>query len=201
MRVMSLSPRRSTSRWNAPVDSCFIIEGPDGGGKTHLAHNLEEHYGLEYRRPPAELLTSTHGPNDGLAEWWDDQLALKSTDLAHTVYDRCFYISDPIYQQAVPSRELMIPPEHLAQGIMKLWNIEPMMIFCLPPWEVQLRNVMASDRDRLLGVPVEQLLKVNNAYWACYATWAQSLFENVVKYDYTEEDAWDRLVDHLEVAV
>ena len=82
---------------------------------------------------------------------------------------------------------------------MRLWNVEPYLIFCLPPWDDQLANVMSHERDRLLGVSAEALLKINNAYWATYALWATSLYDNVVKYSYVEDDAWDRLVDHLEV--
>jgi hypothetical protein len=178
----------------------MIVEGPDGAGKTTLAKKLAEFYGLEYRRPPEEVLSSTHGPQEGLAEWWDEQLARPPSDLAVAVYDRCFYISDPIYQQAIPSRLLSIDSPDLARGIMRLWNVEPYLIFCLPPWSNQLANVMRHDRDRLLGVTAEALLKINNAYWAYWAMWSQSLYDNVAKYDYTEEDSWSRLIDYLEAA-
>jgi len=176
----------------------MIVEGPDGAGKTYLAEKLADHYGLEYCRPPAELLTSTHGPADGLVEWWDGQLAQTPSDLSMKIYDRCFYISDPIYQLAVPQRKLFVPSDELVRGISRLWNVEPFLIFCLPPWDVQLGNVMNPARERLLGVDVETLLKVNNAYWSAYAMWSQALYDNVLKYDYTEESAWDTLIDHLE---
>ena len=180
------------------VASPIIVEGPDGAGKTTLAKRVAQHYDLEYRRPPAETLSSTHGPGEGLVEWWDEQLARAPSELATTVYDRCFYISDPIYQQAVPSRLLLVESYDLSRGINKLWNLEPYIIFCLPPWETQLINVMDHERDRLLGVSAEALLKISNQYHAYYAMWNLSLYENVVKFDYTEEDAWERLIDHLE---
>jgi hypothetical protein len=177
----------------------MIVEGPDGAGKTYLAGQLAQHYGLEYCRPPKEALSSTHGPlGPILYEWWDEQLALPQSELATKIYDRCFYISDPIYQLAVPQRHLILEPFEMVRGISRLWNIEPFLIFCLPPWDIQLSNVMAHERERLLGVPVETLLKVNNAYWSCYGMWTQALYDNVVKYDYTEEDAWLKLVDHLD---
>jgi hypothetical protein len=179
---------------NAPM----IVEGPDGAGKTRLATMLAEHYGLEYRKPPPALLSSTHGPADGLVDWWDMQLAQSASKLAGIVYDRCFYISDPIYQQAVPSRVLSVDSPDMVRGISRLWNAEPILIFCLPPWDVQLSNVMAHERERLLGVSAEALLKVNNAYWACYALWCQALYDDVMKYDYTEVDAWLHLIEHLD---
>jgi len=182
------------------VASPIIVEGPDGSGKTILARRVANHYGLEYRRPPVETLSSTHGPQDGLVDWWDEQLAKAPSELATSIYDRCFYISDPIYQQAQPNRELLVDGPALSRGIMRLWNLEPYVIFCLPPFKTQLANVINPERDRLLGVSAESLLKISNQYWAHYALWATSLYDNVVKYDYTEEDAWSRLIDHLEAA-
>ena len=179
------------------VASPIIIEGPDGAGKTTLAKRVAEHYGLEYRRPPLDLLSSSEGPRVGLAEWWDAELARAPSDLATTVYDRCFYISDPIYQQAQPHRELILSPHSLAQGIMKLWNVEPYIIFCLTDFNAVLRNVRQAGRSHL-DITAEELCKVWNQYWAYYAMWQSSLFEQVRKYDYEEEGAWDRLVDHFE---
>jgi deoxyadenosine/deoxycytidine kinase len=181
------------------VDSPIIIEGPDGAGKTTLATRVAEHLGMEYRRAPADLLSSSLGPSAGLADWWDEQLALPPVELATIVYDRCFYISDPIYQQAQPARELMIPPSKLAHGIMRLWNVEPHLIFCMPDFAIMLSNVRQAGRDHL-DITAEELSKVWNQYWAYYAMWANSIFERTWKYDYEEEGAWDRLIDHFEVA-
>jgi len=178
--------------------SCIIVEGPDGAGKTMLAEQLATHYGLRYRRPPPATLSSTHGPQDGLVEWWDTQLAQTPSELASVVYDRCFYISDPIYQQAQAKRDLLVDSQDLAAGIMKLWNVEPFLIFCLPPFATQLANVQREGRHRLAEVDAQGLLKICNQYWAHYALWATSLYDNVRKYDYTEEDEWSRLIDHLD---
>jgi deoxyadenosine/deoxycytidine kinase len=179
------------------VASPIIVEGPDGAGKTTLAKRVAEHYQLEYRRPPDSVLSSSSGPLSGeLVEWWESQLARAPDELATTVYDRCFYISDPIYQQAVPDRDLMIHPHSLALGIMRLWNTEPYLIFCLPEFATILTNVRVAGRDHL-DITAEALSKIWNQYHAYHAMWSQSLYENVIKYNYEEEDAWDRLIDHL----
>jgi deoxyadenosine/deoxycytidine kinase len=179
------------------IASPIIIEGPDGAGKTTLATRVAEHYGLEYRRPPEELLSSSAGPGHGLVEWWDDQLAQAPSDLARLVYDRCFYISDPIYQQSQPERDLLTSPTSIAHGIMRLWNAEPYLIFCLTDFGQILSNVRMAGRQHL-DITAEVLSKVWNQYHAYYAMWQMALYDNVVKYDYQEEDAWSRLVDQLE---
>lgn len=182
--------------------SPVIIEGPDGAGKTKLALDLADHYEMEYLKPPPEVLDSTTGPAGvALVEWWDEQLARPPSELAMCVYDRCFYVSDPIYQMAQVERDLLVPPPTLARGIMKLWNAEPAFVFCLPEFATILGNVRKEGRPHLEGVSAAMLSKIWNSYWAYYAMWAQSLYENVVKYDYEEEGAWERLIEHFEVAV
>lgn len=177
----------------------IIVEGPDGAGKTTLAQRLATHLDREYRRPPPEALSSTTGPASWLAEWWDGQLAMRPSALAHGVYDRCFYISDPIYQQAVVERDLLIAPHQLAHGIMRLWNAEPFIIFCLPDFDVILTNVRHSGRPQLEGVGAQELSKIWNAYWAYYAMWSQALFDNVMVYDYKEAASWARLTSMLKL--
>jgi len=179
------------------VDRAIIVEGPDGSGKTHLAQQLAATFDLEYRRPPAEALSSTTGPADWLPEWWNGQLALNPTALATGVYDRCFYISDPIYQLAQVDRDLLLDGPALRRGISHLWTIEPYLIFCLPPFNVQLANVHQMDRDKLEGVSDKALEKINNAYWAAAEMWWQALGGDVMTYDYTKENAWELLRSNL----
>ena len=187
-----------TRRWSASVaDKAIIIEGPDGSGKTQLATDLCEEFSREYRRPPAEALSSTTGPADWLPEWWNGQLALNPSALARGVYDRCFYISDPIYQQAQANRPLLIEGKALARGLANLWTVEPIIVFCLPPFEVQLANVKQSGRERLDGVDDKDLEKINNAYWAYSELWFQALGGDVMRYDYTEANAWSNLLANL----
>lgn len=174
----------------------IIVEGPDGGGKTTLAKKLADAYGMAYTRPPEGVLSSSKGPQGGgaLLEWWNDQLAKGPR---HVVYDRCFFISDPIYQQAQVDRPLLSESSRLAQGIMRLWNLEPIIIFCLPPFEYQLANVKKSERDRLEGVGDKALEKISNQYWAYYAMWSNALFDNAILYDYTDPSSWEWVVNNL----
>lgn len=175
----------------------IIIEGPDGAGKTTLAEKLCDRLGRQYTRPPEELLSSETGPTAGLPQWWDEQLAMGDRALAHRVFDRCFYISDPIYQMAQSERELLVSFQALASGIMRLWNVEPIIIFCLPDFGITLTNVRQENRPQLRGVSAEVLSKVYNMYWATYALWSNALYDNIMSYDYTEDAEWDILMDKL----
>lgn len=202
MRAMRSGRLSTIHKWSASVDKIpavpIIIEGPDGAGKTTLAEQIAEKYERWYRRPPSALLSSTHGPDTHLPDWWDEQLGLAPSKLAEGVYDRCFYISDPIYQQAQAHRELLVDGPHLVRGISRLWSVEPILIFCLPPFNVQLTNVQRADRDRLKDVGDEALLKIYNAYWSTYAWASQALYDNVMTHDYTEEGSWERLTARLQ---
>jgi hypothetical protein len=159
----------------------IILEGPDGGGKTHLANRICEEFDLEYMR--YEGVSSTSGPDGpAIIEWWDDQISSNK----QKVYDRCFYISEPIYQLATPHRELIAAPVTMIHGILRLTNFTPLTIFCIPPWEAAIANV--SQRERLEGVDDLALKKIHWAYHVAYALWSEALYHNVSHWDYTIHD-------------
>jgi hypothetical protein len=166
----------------------LICEGPDGAGKTTLAKYLAEQLGMEYRRPPEELLSSTAGPSPGLVDWWFDQLRLPSGKRNAGVYDRCFFISEPIYQMAQVQRELMITGHTLWRGIHDLWSVNARIVFCLPPEAVQYSNVIQDGRASLLGLNNRHLEKISFMYHAFYAMWENALFEHTLIYDYTKHE-------------
>jgi thymidylate kinase len=159
----------------------IILEGPDGSGKTQLAKWLAEVYQLTYLRYPR--LSSVSGPDGpGIIEWWDEQIAANDPTC---IYDRCFYISEPIYQLATPGRELIADPQVMVHGVNRLANFAPFFIFCLPPWEVTLSNI--GTRDRLDGVDDAALKKIWWAYHTAYAHWSEILYHTVMVWDYTQD--------------
>jgi Cdc6-like AAA superfamily ATPase len=160
----------------------IILEGPDGAGKTHLAKRLAEEFGLEYKRYSG--LSSTTGPDGaGIVDWWDEQIAENGHDV---VYDRCFYISEPIYQLATPHRDLIAEPQRMQYGIQRLANFSPLIIFCIPPFNTALGNV--GQRDRLEGVDDKALAKIHWAYHVAFGYWSEILYHTCMHWDYTWHD-------------
>lgn len=160
----------------------IILEGPDGGGKTTLAMRLGEEFGLEYKR--YALLSSTRGPDGpGIIDWWDEQIAENQID---AVYDRCFYISEPIYQLATPGRDLIADVKQMQTGIMRLSNFAPLVIFCIPPFDTALGNIHT--RERLEGVDDKALGKIHWAYHVAAAYWSEILYHTCLYWDYTHHD-------------
>lgn len=168
----------------------IIVEGPDGTGKTKLCERLVEEFDLTYRRYPK--LSSTTGPDGpGIAEWWDLEIAEQNPN---NIYDRCFFVSEIIYQLATPHRYLTVPASTMIDGITRLWTFSPLFIFCDIPWEAAIANI--GQRDRLEGVDDRALEKVHWAYRSIYAMWSNALFEDVVTWDYTK-DSFDLVADRV----
>lgn len=175
----------------------IIIEGPDGSGKTTLAKAICEHFDLEYRRPPTSLLSSTEGPSKELPEWWRAELIRPMGERDRGVYDRCFFISEPIYQIAQVNRDLLIGGAELSRGIFDLWAEGPMMVFCMPPLDVQISTVIQDGRDSLKNLENKHLEKIDFLYWAFWAVWLEAHNE-VVHYDYTVKGSREYIYDRLE---
>jgi len=162
-----------------------IVEGPDGCGKTTLAKRIERECGLEYARYSG--LSSSEGPTDtGIILWWDQQFD-KADENSH-VYDRCFYISEQVYQMVMPERQLLMPGHSMAEGIYRVWDVNPLIIFCLPPQEEFEKNTFQAGRPKLLGVDDRLMRKTYWQYWCMYGLWSNCLFDNVRRHDYTRDE-------------
>ena len=175
----------------------IILEGPDGGGKTTLAHKIAEEFGMEYRRPPEELLSSLTGPSPGLHEWWREQMRRPTHERMEGVYDRCFWISEPIYA-AMSKRVPLINHDLLWRGISDLWAEGPLMIFCMTDEAGMLENTYVAGRPRLASIAGDaiDMRCITFLYWACYGTWLQAL-NHVIQWDYNR-DHWSYIVTSLE---
>jgi hypothetical protein len=167
----------------------IILEGPDGSGKTTLAGRIVEEFGMEYRRPPEALLSSTHGPAPDLVDWWRNELRRPGDERKAGVYDRTFWISEPIYQ-AVSARQPMCTTEEVWRGIADLWAEDPILIFCMTDEAGMIENAYAAGRPRLASIDddSQKLRAVNFLYWSAYAIWQQAS-NRVYQYDYNR-DHW-----------
>ncbi len=138
-----------------------IVEGPDGAGKTTLLNYLHQITNLP--RAP-KFSNSLTGPKTNLAhlvdlnmaKWWNSQAPdphfRKEWDPHHrlmesALFDRFPLISEPIYGLHVRKN---IQPEFLTQWYAARWQdfltYDPLVIWCLPPYEAITVNVNP-DRD------------------------------------------------------
>lgn len=155
----------------------IIVEGPDNSGKTTLARWLAEKLRLEYRRPPT--LSSTAGVNTDVFDWWEQQLLAPQSG----IYDRCTYISDPIYR-LVSGRLPMRSGEQMMKGIQEVGN-RAYIIFCLPDWEWS-KPLNQAEKDRgegLIYANMAQLEVIHWAYHVSYMLWSQAHYERVSMWD------------------
>lgn len=159
----------------------IVVEGPDGSGKTELCNWIAEEFDLEYRRAPT--LSSEKGPDDAVPTWWAEQLLGDTSDGG--VYDRTFFISEPLYQLATPGRQLLRDRQFMALGLKRLWSQCDLLIFCLPGWEVERQNLEDVNRLALQGVDSLQLEKISWAYAYQYQLFAECYYERVTLWDYT----------------
>jgi hypothetical protein len=96
----------------------LIIEGPDGAGKSTLLARLSN--GLD--RP----VFHTGGSNKDREEL--DRKCREQADLMlqGVILDRCTFISDPLYKEAL-GQPLLLSPTILRA---RLWTLNPIIIFC-----------------------------------------------------------------------
>src|SRR5216117_1669705 len=102
---------------------------------------------MEYRRYPG--LSSTEGPtDDGIVRWWWEEIEKND---GNGVYDRCFFISEMMYQPITVGRKLICMGTEFASGIEAVWRISPLIFFCLPEWSILTHNMYEPGRSQLQG--------------------------------------------------
>lgn len=124
----------------------IVVEGPDGGGKTTLIKDLSEYWGVPVA--PRVVSKDAEAMVD-LKQWVADNL---KKGWHSTIYDRHRLVSETIYGPILrPSK-----PEPgfddtawLTMSLKRFYQIQPIIIYCLPPLEVVKANVM-DDPDNLV---------------------------------------------------
>lgn len=174
----------------------IIVEGPDGAGKTTLAKRLCEDLGLRYMRPPESLLSSTKGPSEGLVEWWQAEVRSNQPRL---LYDRCFWVSEPVYT-TVQRRQPLVSGPDMSRGLHDLWVANPRFIFCMTDEAAMMENIYSSGRPRLDDLEGPEMLRACVfQYWTMHGLW-QNLVNCVFHWDYYNHD-YDLLRDQVKEAI
>lgn len=133
----------------------IIVEGPDGAGKTKLIQRLS--LNLEIPIKPRVVSSDTEMLVD-LQEWVNEDL---HEGLKRALYDRHRLISEPIYGPVL--RKEMQPgfadARWLRNRQQTLRQIQPYVIFCLPPLEQVRENVFKNDENWVVQE------SINTIYW------------------------------------
>lgn len=155
----------------------FIVEGPDGAGKSTLVEQLADELDLEI----GERATTNR---DKLYEVTrqDTYTALGLAVTAHEkpkIWDRLFF-SEMVYAPVIDRAcEFSFEEQVFAKRV--IGALGTPIISCLPPWEAVLHNVEGT--HQMQGVS-ENLKNIYVAY--------KTIFQNmpwVIYYDYTGEQS------------
>jgi len=163
-------------------EDMLILEGPDGGGKTTLAHKLSEDLGLPLHKRASDSVT---GPVVDLYAWTvDDLTTWHQQPLA--IYDRHPLTSEHIYGPAVrgntrPGFELGNPDISYMRRYLRKHAV---VIICLPPFGVVQENV-ASEIEQMPGV-VENIEHIYECYRMMLHVWPMD--SQIARYDYTANE-------------
>ena len=156
----------------------LIVEGPDGAGKTTLIAAIADYFG-----PAIELqgkvVDSDTNPMTDLKAWTEENL-LKG--FHRGLYDRHRLISEPIYGSLMRPRE----PAPGFGSPRWLWRmqelfrmIDPIIIWCLPPYEIVEQNILNDPENNAVKHFIPQMY---NLYTHASANCASSV---KYMYDYT----------------
>jgi hypothetical protein len=123
----------------------IIFEGPDGAGKTTLIKHIAERYDLPVA--PRVVGTDTQ-PMVDLRQWVEDQLATDRYN-SNIIFDRHRLISEPIYSLAMGGArdDRFWDLEWLKVSMDKFYDLQPLVIWCLPPLKTVIQNCLDESND------------------------------------------------------
>lgn len=136
----------------------LIIEGPDGAGKTSLV-NLFREKGIP--QAPRAVGSDTK-PLTDLCDWVDHSL---DQGFQFQVYDRHSLISAPIYGPILKG----MSPQHFGElswigpRLGRLYEINPIIIYCLPPYEEVFNNIKDDPDNKVIA---NKIAAIYDAYAA-----------------------------------
>lgn len=153
----------------------LIVEGPDGAGKTTLVNRLSKE--LDMYVMPRVVSKDAEAMVD-LVNWVHEDV---TSGIKRALYDRHRLISEPIYGPVLRGR--MEPGfdniRWLKDYQRKFRELQPFVIFCLPPLEQVLKNVDGDTDNAVVGGQIELI------YW---------LYHNMAALWPTPSAVWDYTV-------
>lgn len=156
----------------------IIVEGPDGAGKSTLVAQIERDWGIT--REPRHVSSEAVALSP-MGEYIETEL---SKGFGFRLYDRFALISSPCYSM-LENRTMVWPltePDWLKAQYRKLTVIDPVILWCLPPYEVVRQNVVREDNSGGKILPHLDVIYLN--YITAYATMSNWVTSQMI-WDYT----------------
>lgn len=161
----------------------IVVEGPDGAGKTTLIEKISRELDI----PVADRVVGkdTKAMVD-LKQWTELNTA---QGFRRIIYDRHRLISEPIYgpilrDEPEPGFNELL---WLTRVMRRFYSCKPVLIYCLPPWQTVLSNVL-HDRDNDNSAVEARISRIYSAYIARASIDTVHHFNTMI-YDYTVHEA------------
>lgn len=157
----------------------LIVEGPDGAGKTTLIQRLSDELGW----PVSEkVVDSQTNAMVDLEAWVDENLR---RGFQRTIFDRHRLISEPIYGPILRGRPRGAFSDlvWLQKRQWLLRAVNPILVWCLPPFEVVRNNIVEDPDNERVAPHIEEI------YWLYFHAATQWRANRSVFYDYTFDSA------------
>jgi hypothetical protein len=157
----------------------FIVEGPDGAGKTTLVDRLEKELGFQRQ---ARVVSSEAEAQVPLGPWTEAQI---NDGFGPKLYDRFALISAPMYMY-LPNRTFTAQFTDriwLTEMWRKFWMVDAAIVICLPPLEDVQKNVDGDASNLVVHDYIDEI------YWSYHNWYCQqrSLYNtSVILWDYTQ---------------
>lgn len=157
----------------------IIVEGPDGSGKSTLVSQIELDWGLVRERRAVSSAAESLVP---IGEYIETEL---NRGFGMRLYDRFALISSPMYMM-LPNRTFVFPMtdyDWLRAQYYKMKRLDPVIIYCLPPFEEVMANLEREDNS---GGKV--LANAEQIYLNYVAFAAREYSSSIMVWDYTKPD-------------
>jgi hypothetical protein len=160
----------------------IIIEGPDGAGKSWLVKQLSKDLGIPvHERAVRDRVGPADTRGDGLWQWAHHDVTTWPRQGVH-VYDRHPLVSEYIYGPVIRGKSAPGFNQPSAHGLRRQMEQRCLLVLCLPPIEVVLRNIR--NEEQMEGVQ-EHPTQLYGLYESLVSSWGGWR----VVYDYTEGES------------